>query len=177
MPQRYGVRVPPSDKQTNPCRTAGLRQPLKKRRKLSRQNLKKRSVMATVTKENIGLLHETHRELEKTDYLPSFEKSPEGLQQKQTSGSGRNGSSEPDQKNDGPRCLPMKSYVRLTGNWSSYLERDKLDIFANPSPGCRLPPTGCQPADYTFHFEVGMKPGLISPTSAKPDGLCGSCDR
>src|SRR5512139_1001782 len=50
MPQGVGVRVPPS----------GLVQP---------EN------MATVIKENIGLLHEKLTvKLEKTDYLPSFEK-------------------------------------------------------------------------------------------------------
>ena len=121
--------------------------------------------MATVTKENIGLLHEKLTvKLEKADYLPSFEKTLKDYSKKANISGFRKGMvpSGLIKKMYGSSLFTdevLKTVDRELGN---YLETDKIDIFAQPLPldlDVRQIDVN-NPAEYTFHFEVGMKPGF-----------------
>jgi trigger factor len=128
--------------------------------------------MATVTKENIGLLHEKLTvKLEKTDYLPSFEKALKEYGKKANIPGFRKGMVPPGliKKMYGPSLFTDEVLRSVDRELISYLQNDKLDIFAQPLP---LEADVHQldvnnPADYTFHFEVGMKPEFQLPDLGK----------
>ncbi|MFI5128598.1 MAG: trigger factor [Chitinophagales bacterium] len=128
--------------------------------------------MATVTKENIGLLHEklTLR-LEKTDYLPSFEKALKDYSKKANIPGFRKGMVPAGliKKMYGPSLFTDEVLRSVDRELISYLQSDKLDIFAQPLP---LETDFRQldvnnPAEYTFHFEIGMKPDFQLPDLGK----------
>ena len=128
--------------------------------------------MATVTKENIGLLHEKLiLKLEKSDYLPAFEKVLKDYSKKANIPGFRKGQVPASliKKMYGHSLFTdevLRSVDREIGN---YLETDKLDIFAQPLPlemDIRQLDVN-NPADYTFQFEIGMKPDFKLPDLAK----------
>jgi trigger factor len=128
--------------------------------------------MATVTKENIGLLHEKLTvKLEKTDYLPSFEKALKEYSKKANIPGFRKGMVPAGliKKMYGTDLFRDEVLRTVDKELVSYLQNDKLDIFAQPLP---LEWDDRQidlnnPADYTFHFEVGMKPEFKLPELGK----------
>jgi trigger factor len=128
--------------------------------------------MATVTKENIGLLHEKLTvKLEKTDYLPSFEKALKEYSKKANIPGFRKGMvpSGLIKKMYGTSLFTDEVLKRVDKELVDYLQNDKLDIFAQPLP---LESDFKQldvnnPADYSFEFEVGMKPDFTLPDLAK----------
>jgi trigger factor len=128
--------------------------------------------MATVTKENIGLLHEKLTvKLEKTDYLPSFEKALKEYGKKANIPGFRKGMVPPGliKKMYGPSLFTDEVLRSVDRELISYLQNDKLDIFAQPLPmeaDVRQLDVN-NPADYTFHFEVGMKPEFQLPDLGK----------
>ena len=119
--------------------------------------------MATVIKENIGLLHEKLTvKLEKTDYLPSFEKALKDYSKKANIPGFRKGMVPAGliKKMYGPSLFTDEVLRSVDRELMGYLQNDKLDIFAQPLPleaDIRQLDVN-NPADYTFHFEVGMKP-------------------
>lgn len=119
--------------------------------------------MATVTKENIGLLHEKLTvKLEKTDYLPSFEKALKEHSKKANIPGFRKGMVPAGliKKMYGPSLFTDEVLRSVDRELINYLQTDKLDIFAQPLPleaDIRQLDVN-NPAEYTFHFEVGMKP-------------------
>ena len=119
--------------------------------------------MATITKENIGLLHEKLTvKLEKTDYLPSFEKALKDYSKKANIPGFRKGMvpSGLIKKMYGPSLFTDEVLRSVDRELISYLQTDKTDIFAQPLPvetDIRQLDVN-NPADYTFHFEIGMKP-------------------
>src|SRR5450432_3238434 len=119
--------------------------------------------MATVTKENIGLLHEKLTvKLEKTDYLPSFEKALKEYSKKANIPGFRKGMVPAGliKKMYGTSLFTDEVLKTVDRELFNYLETDKLDIFAQPLPletDIRQIDVN-NPADYTFNFEVGMKP-------------------
>ncbi len=119
--------------------------------------------MATVTKENIGLLHEKLTvKLEKTDYLPSFEKALKDHSKKANIPGFRKGMVPAGliKKMYGPSLFTDEVLRSVDRELIAYLQNDKLDIFAQPLPletDIRQLDVN-NPADYSFHFEVGMKP-------------------
>jgi trigger factor len=119
--------------------------------------------MATVTKENIGLLHEKLTvKLEKTDYLPSFEKALKEYSKKANMPGFRKGMVPAGliKKMYGPSLFTDEVLRSVDRELIGYLQNDKLDIFAQPLPleaDIRQLDVN-NPADYTFHFEIGMKP-------------------
>ena len=127
--------------------------------------------MATVTKENIGLLHEKLTvKLEKTDYLPSFEKALKEYSKKANIPGFRKGMVPAGliKKMYGPSLFTDEVLKTVDRELVSYLQNDKLDIFAQPLP---LESDFKQldvnnPTDYTFEFEVGMKPDFNLPDLA-----------
>lgn len=119
--------------------------------------------MATVTKENIGLLHEKLTvKLEKTDYLPSFEKALKEYSKKANIPGFRKGMVPAGliKKMYGPSLFTDEVLRTVDKQLIDYLQNDKLDIFAQPLPletdFSKLDVNN--PADYSFEFEVGMKP-------------------
>jgi trigger factor len=128
--------------------------------------------MATVTKENIGLLHEKLTvKLEKTDYLPSFEKALKEYSKKANIPGFRKGMVPAGliKKMYGPSLFTDEVLKSVDRELINYLQQDKLDIFAQPLP---LESDFKQldvnnPLDYTFHFEIGMKPDFQLPDLAK----------
>lgn len=128
--------------------------------------------MATITKENIGLLHEKLTvKLEKTDYLPSFEKALKEYSKKANIPGFRKGMVPTGliKKMYGPSLFTDEVLKSVDRELIGYLENDKLDIFAQPLP---LESDFKQldvnnPSDYTFEFEVGMKPEFNLPDLAK----------
>jgi trigger factor len=128
--------------------------------------------MAIVTKENIGLLHEklTVR-LEKTDYLPAFEKALKDYSKKANIPGFRKGMvpSGLIKKMYGTSVFTDEVLRTVDRELIKHLETEKLDIFAQPLP---LETDVRQldmnnPADYSFHFEVGMKPDFKLPDLSK----------
>ena len=119
--------------------------------------------MATVTKENIGLLNEKLTlKLEKTDYLPTFEKSLKDYSKKANIPGFRKGMVPAGliKKMYGPSLFTDEILRSVDRELIKYLEEEKLDIFAQPLPvemDIRQLDVN-NPADYTFHFEIGMKP-------------------
>jgi trigger factor len=128
--------------------------------------------MATVTKENIGLLHEKLTvKLEKTDYLPSFEKALKDYSKKANIPGFRKGMVPAglSKKMYGPSLFTDEVLRSVDRELVSYLQNDKLDIFAQPLPletDIRQLDVN-NPAEYTFHFEVGMKPDFQLPDLGK----------
>ena len=128
--------------------------------------------MATITKENIGLLHEKISvKLEKTDYLPSFEKALKEYSKKANIPGFRKGMvpSGLIKKMYGPSLFTDEVLRSVDRELIKYLQDDKLDIFAQPLPmemDVRQLDVN-NPADYTFHFEIGMKPDFKLPDLAK----------
>ncbi|HSU27903.1 MAG TPA: trigger factor [Chitinophagaceae bacterium] len=128
--------------------------------------------MATVTKENIGLLHEklTLR-LEKSDYLPSFEKVLKDYSKKANIPGFRKGQVPASliKKMYGTSLFTDEVLRSVDRELVNYLETDKLDIFAQPLPlemDMRQLDVN-NPTDYTFQFEIGMKPDFKLPDLAK----------
>ncbi len=128
--------------------------------------------MATVTKENIGLLHEKLTvKLEKTDYLPSFEKALKDYSKKANIPGFRKGMVPAGliKKMYGPSLFTDEVLRSVDRELISYLQNDKIDIFAQPLPletDIRQLDVN-NPAEYTFHFEIGMKPEFDLPDLGK----------
>jgi trigger factor len=128
--------------------------------------------MATVTKENIGLLHEKLTvKLEKTDYLPTFEKALKEYSKKANIPGFRKGMVPAGliKKMYGASLFMDEVLKSVDRELIGYLQNDKLDIFAQPLP---LETDISQidinnPADYNFHFEIGIKPEFELPDLAK----------
>jgi trigger factor len=128
--------------------------------------------MSTVTRENIGLLNDKIIvKIEKSDYLPSFEKSLKEYGKKANIPGFRKG------------MVPTSLIKKMYGNsvftdevlkgvekkLTDYLTTEQLEIFAQPLP---LPENDAskinmtQPTDYSFAFEVGLKPAFQLPELA-----------
>lgn len=119
--------------------------------------------MATVTRENIGLLHDTITvKLEKNDYMPAFEK---GLKQyaKNANVPGFRKGMVPTgmlRKMYGPAIFNEEVIRVASRQLEDYMRAEKMAIFAQPM----LMPNNSEkldmnaPTDVTFSFEVGLKP-------------------
>ena len=124
--------------------------------------------MATITKENIGLLHDKLTvKLEKTDYLPSFEKALKDYSKKANIPGFRKGMVPAGliKKMYGPSLFTDEVLRSVDRELISYLQNDKVDIFAQPLP-LEMDINQLDvnnPIDYEFHFEVGMKPEFDMP--------------
>ncbi|MBM3416990.1 MAG: trigger factor [Bacteroidetes bacterium] len=128
--------------------------------------------MATITKENIGLLHEKLTvKLEKSDYLPAFEKTLKEYSKKANIPGFRKGMVPAGliKKMYGPSLFTDEVLKSVDRELISYLQNDKLDIFAQPLPveSDMKQLDVNNPLDYTFHFEIGMKPEFQLPDLSK----------
>jgi trigger factor len=119
--------------------------------------------MSTVTKENIGLLHDKLTlTLSKEDYLPAFEKSLKDYSKKANIPGFRKGMVPAGliKKMYGNSLFTDEVLRSIDRELAKYFEIEKLDIFAQPLPDeVNLRQLNMNsPADYHFSFEIGLKP-------------------
>ncbi len=125
--------------------------------------------MATVTRENIGLLNDKLTvTVTKEDYLPSFEKALKQYAKSANIPGFRKGMVPAGmiKKMHGPAVYTEEVLRSIEKGLLDYLEQEKLDIFAQPLPAADNDPGKIDmnsPADYSFNFEVGLKPGFELP--------------
>ncbi len=128
--------------------------------------------MATVTKENLGLLHEKLTvSLDKNDYLPAFDKALKEYSKKANIPGFRKGMVPIGmvKKMYGASVFTDEVLRAVDRELNTYLENEKLDIFAQPLPlDADLNQINMnEPSDYNFSFEVGMKPVVSMSDLAK----------
>jgi trigger factor len=124
--------------------------------------------MATVTQQDVAPLHkQLSITLQKEDYLPSFEKSLKDYSKKANIPGFRKGMVPAGliKKMYGSSLFTDEVLRTVDKEVFRYLEQEKLDIFAQPLPvDMNLQQLDVNsPADYTFTFEVGMKPAVQLP--------------
>jgi trigger factor len=120
--------------------------------------------MATVTRENIGLLNDKITvKVAKEDYLSSFEKTLKNYSKNANIPGFRKGMVPTGmiKKMHGQAVFTDEVLKTVEKELSSYMQNEKLEIFAQPLP---LPETDApqinmnNPTEYAFAFEVGLKP-------------------
>jgi trigger factor len=125
--------------------------------------------MSTVTRENIGLLTDKIVvKIEKSDYLPSFEKSLKEYGKKANIPGFRKGMVPTSliKKMYGSSVFTDEALKSVEKKLTDYMSAEQLEIFAQPLP---LPENDAsqinmtQPQDYSFSFEVGLKPSFSLP--------------
>src|SRR6187551_2052113 len=121
--------------------------------------------MATVTKENIGLLNEKITlKLEKTDYLPTFEKSLKDHSKKANIPGFRKGMVPAGmiKKMYGASLFNDEVLKTVEKELFAYLNQEKPEIFAQPLPiATEIKSLDMNnPSEYEFDFEIGLKPAF-----------------
>jgi trigger factor len=128
--------------------------------------------MATVVRENIGLLNDKLViKLGKEDYLPSFEKSVKEYSKKANIPGFRKGMVPAGmiRKMYGPSLFTDEILRSVEKELFVYLDRERPDIFARPLPLTEKMPgfDMNNPGDYEFGFEIGLKPDFKLPDLSK----------
>lgn len=122
--------------------------------------------MATITRENIGVLNDKITvKVDKGDYYSSFEKSLKNYSKNASLPGFRKGMVPAGviKKMHGQAVFTDEVLKTVEKELTQYMTNEKLDIFAQPLP---LPENDARqldvnnPADYTFGFEVGLKPDV-----------------
>lgn len=120
--------------------------------------------MATVTRDNIGLLNDRITvKVAKEDYLPSFEKALKNYSKNANIPGFRKGMVPAGmiKKMHGQSVFTDEVLRTVEKQLTEYMSSEKLEIFAQPLP---LPENDARqinmnsPAEYAFAFEVGLKP-------------------
>lgn len=128
--------------------------------------------MATVTQQDVAPLHKhLNVTINKEDYLPTFEKSLKEHSKKANIPGFRKGMVPAGliKKMYGNSLFVDEVLKTVDKEIFQYLESEKLDIFAQPLPvDMNLGQLDVNnPNNYTFIFEVGMKPDFELPDLAK----------
>ena len=128
--------------------------------------------MATVTQNDVAPLHkQLNITINKEDYLPSFEKSLKDYSKKANIPGFRKGMVPAGliKKMYGSSLFTDEVLKTVDKEVFKFLETEKLDIFAQPLPvDFNLQQLDVNnPENYTFTFEVGMKPAVQVPDLAK----------
>lgn len=131
--------------------------------------------MASVTKENLGNLHDKLTvKVSKEDYLPSFEKAIKDYSKKANIPGFRKGMVPVGmvKKMYGASVFYDEVIKSVEKELQEYLAKEKPSIFAQPLPmenDLRNLDMN-KPEDYEFPFDIGLKPeiGLDALSSAKP---------
>jgi trigger factor len=127
-------------------------------------------VMATITRENIGLLNDKLTvKLAKEDYFPSFEKSLKTYAKTANIPGFRKGMVPAGlvKKMYGQSVFTDEILRTVEKELNTYLSKEQLDIFAQPLPMAN-DASGIDmnnPAEYEFAFEVGLKPEIQLDTN------------
>jgi trigger factor len=120
--------------------------------------------MATVTRENIGLLNDRITvKVAKEDYLPSFEKALKNYSKTANIPGFRKGMVPAGmiKKMHGQSVFTDEVLRTVEKQLTDFMQNEKLEIFAQPLP---LPENDArqlnvnEPTEYAFAFEVGLKP-------------------
>lgn len=128
--------------------------------------------MATVTQQDVAPLHkQLNVTINKEDYLPTFEKSLKDYSRKANIPGFRKGMvpSGLIKKMYGNSLFVDEVLKTVDKEVSQYLENEKLEIFAQPLPvDFNIGQLDVNnPNNYTFTFEVGMKPEFQLPDLSK----------
>src|SRR6185295_7053825 len=131
--------------------------------------------MASVTKENIGDLHDKLTvKVTKEDYYPSFEKAIKDYSKKANIPGFRKGMVPPGmvKKMYGASIFYDEVIKVVEKEIREYLEKEKPEIFAQPLPieSDMRKLDMSNPAEYDFPFEIGLKPVISTDvlSTAKP---------
>ncbi len=121
--------------------------------------------MATVTRENIGLLNDKLTvKITKEEYFPAFEKTLKTYSKQANIPGFRKGMVPAGmvKKMYGPGMFTEEVIRNIEKGLNDYLAAEKLEIFAQPlpMPNGDFKPNMDSPADYSFDFEVGLKPAF-----------------
>lgn len=127
--------------------------------------------MATVTRENIGLLNDKITvQVSKEDYISSFEKSLKGYAKTASIAGFRKGMVPAGvvKKMYGQSVFADEVLKSVEKELQEYVEKEQLEIFAQPLP---LPVEERMldmnnPGDYAFAFEIGLRPSIDINVSA-----------
>jgi trigger factor len=127
--------------------------------------------MATVTRENIGLLNDKLTvQLNKEDYYTGFEQSLKKYAKTANIPGFRKGMVPTGlvKKMYGQGVFSDEILRKVEAELNDYLNKEKVDIFAQPLPldndAAKLDMN--QPVDYSFAFEIGLKPAVeLDPKS------------
>ena len=128
--------------------------------------------MATITQQDVAPLHkQLNITINKEDYLPSFEKSLKDYSKKANIPGFRKGMVPAGliKKMYGSSLFTDEILRTVDKEVYKFLEQEKLDIFAQPLPvDINLQQLDVNnPSNYTFTFEVGMKPEVQLPDLSK----------
>lgn len=129
--------------------------------------------MATVTRENIGLLNDKLVvKVAKDDYLPSFEKAIKSYSKQANIPGFRKGMVPAGmvKKMYGSSVFADEVIRSVEKGLTDYLVAEKLDIFAQPLPLAETDARNLDmnnPSEYSFAFEVGLKPDFKVADLAK----------
>lgn len=120
--------------------------------------------MATVIRENIGLLNDKITvKVAKEDYLSSFEKTLKNYSKSANIPGFRKGMVPTGmiKKMHGQAVFTDEVLKTVEKELTNYMENEKLEIFAQPLPAADNDPRQINmnnPTEYAFAFEVGLKP-------------------
>ncbi len=128
--------------------------------------------MATVTRENIGLLHDKLIvKVSKDEYLPSFEKKLKEYSKTANIPGFRKGMVPAGmiKKMYGPSIFSDEILKSVEKELYTWLNAEKPEIFGQPLPlSTDLRDINMNnPADYEFGFEIGLKPDYTMPDISK----------
>ena len=129
--------------------------------------------MATITRENIGLLNEKIVvKVAKDDYLPSFEKAIKNYSKQANIPGFRKGMVPVGmvKKMHGPSVFADEVLKSVEKGLTDYMVNEKLEIFAQPLPLAENDASQLNmsnPAEYSFAFEVGLKPDFSTSDLGK----------
>ena len=122
--------------------------------------------MATITRENIGLLNEKITiKVAGADYLPSFEKALKNYSKQANIPGFRKGMVPTGmiKKMHGQSVFADEVIKAVEKELSTYMVNEKLEIFAQPLPLAQTEAPKIDmnnPVEYVFDFEVGLKPAF-----------------
>ncbi|RYY21046.1 MAG: trigger factor [Chitinophagaceae bacterium] len=128
--------------------------------------------MATVTRENIGLLNDKITvKVGTPDYLPSFEKALKTYSKNANIPGFRKGMVPAGmiKKMHGPAVFTEEVLRTVEKELNNYMTNEKLEIFAQPLPLSENDARQIdmnKPDEYAFAFEVGLKPEFELPALA-----------
>ena len=127
--------------------------------------------MATITRENIGLLNDKLTvNLSKEDYYTGFEQSLKKYAKNANIPGFRKGMVPAGlvKKIYGQSVFTDEIFRKVEAELNAYIGKEQLDIFAQPLPldvDARALDMN-NPADYAFAFEIGLKPNFeLDPSS------------
>lgn len=128
--------------------------------------------MATISRENIGPLNDKITvKVNKDDYFSSFEKTLKSYSKSANIPGFRKGMVPTGiiKKMHGQAVFTDEVLRSVERELTKYMDEEKLDIFAQPLPLAENDPTALDvnnPSEYSFGFEVGLKPDFTLPDAA-----------